>query len=215
MFKNNIERSIGKVLKDNKHNVIHIAKHCSYFMKRFSDKLAFYVRCSDNRHHNGAIEIRIFFTAIQLPDDGLTSFNAGMDIHILTLYSDITDEIMIAAGEKIVAIENSIGSAADIILAEIEKPYFQSKQLQVFKKTLLIYDTFSKDESLQEKFDSLKSEVCKLVKRKKNVEIYQLCSDFVDSLPTEYLKKKEINLEVNRIKNILAEQLYAQCILDI
>lgn len=60
MFKEDIERTIGKVLKDNGHKSIPIAKHCIYYIKRYSDKLGFYIRCIDNRHHNGGISIQMF-----------------------------------------------------------------------------------------------------------------------------------------------------------
>lgn len=215
MFKEDIERTIGKVLKDKKHKAVHIAKHCTYYMKRHSDKLAFYIRCSDNRHHNGGISVQMFFTAIQIPDDRLTAFGVGLNIHILTVYSDIIDEIMIAAGEKIVALENNIGNVADTILEEIKKPYFPNKRLEKFNEILLVYDTVNEDISLQEKFASLREQVCKAAKRKKQMEIFQLCSEFVDNLPADYFKNKGINFEISRIKNILAEQLHAQCILDI
>lgn len=101
MFKEDLERTIGKILKEEKYNAVHIAKNCTYYMKRYSDKLAFYIRCSDNRHHNGGISVQMFFTAIQVPDDRLITFGVGLNMHIVTVYSDITDEVVIAAGKKL------------------------------------------------------------------------------------------------------------------
>ena len=82
MFKEDIERTIGKGLKDNGYKSIPIGKGCVYYIKRYSDKLGFYIRCTDNRHHNGGITIQMFFTAIQIPDDSITTFYQGLEIQI-------------------------------------------------------------------------------------------------------------------------------------
>lgn len=215
MFKEDIVRTIGKFLKDKNYNEVCIDKCCIYYIKRYSDELAFYIRCSDNRHHNGGVSVEMFFTAIQIPDDRLITFGVGVHIHILTIYFDITDEMMVAAGEKIVAIENNIGNVSNVILQEIKSPYFPNRRNQIFNEILLVYDAINEEASIREEFILLKSNVCKAIKRKKSTEIFQLCNDFVDNLSADYFIVRGIDLDINRIKNILAEQIRAQCMLDI
>ena len=166
MFKQDIERTVGKVLNDNGYREVYLGKRCIYYIKRYSDKLAFYVRCSDNRHHDGGVSVEMIFTAIQLPDDRIVTFEVGVHIEILTVYFDITDELMIAAGKKVVAVESNIGKVSSVILEELKQPYFPKKRNEVFKDILLIYDTINEDICLQEEFNSLKKEVCKCIKKK-------------------------------------------------
>lgn len=215
MFKDDIERTTGKVLKDKGYKKVFLGKRCIYYIKRYSDKLAFYIRCSDNRHHDGAVSVEMIFTAIQLPDDRIVTFEVGVHIEILKVYFDITDELMIAAGKKVVAIESNIGNVSNTILEELKKPYFPKKRNEVFKDILLVYDTINEDIDIQEEFISLKKEVCKCIKKNRTSEIFQLCSEFVDSLPSDYFSIRKIELDINEIKDNLEEQVYAQCILDV
>ncbi|MDE7423929.1 MAG: hypothetical protein K2N51_09580 [Lachnospiraceae bacterium] len=215
MFKQDIERTVGKVLNDNGYRERYLAKGCIYYIKRYSDKLAFYVRCTDNRHHDGAVSVEMFFTAIQLPDDRIVTFDVGVHIEILEVYFGITDKLMIAAGKKVVAVESNIGKVSSVILEELKQPYFPKKRNEVFKDILLIYDTINEDICLQEEFNSLKKEVCKCIKKNRTSEILPLCSEFIDRLPTDYFNVRNIEIDIDEIKDCLEEQIYAQCILDV
>lgn len=215
MFKEDIERTVGKVLKDNGYRGVFLDKRCIYYIKRYSDKLAFYVRCSDNRPRNGAIAVEFYFTAVQLPDDRIVTFEVGVHIEILKVYFDITDELMIAAGKKVVAVESNIGKVSSVILEELKHPYFPKKRNEVFADILLIYDTINEDICLQEEFKSLKKEVCKCIKKNRNSQIFPLCSEFIDRLPNDYFNIRNIELDINKIKDMLEEQVYAQCMLDV
>ena len=53
MFRDNIKRTIGTVLKANGHKMTELGSGCIYYMKRFSPELAYYIRCSDNRSSQG------------------------------------------------------------------------------------------------------------------------------------------------------------------
>ncbi|MDE7205865.1 MAG: hypothetical protein K2N90_01660 [Lachnospiraceae bacterium] len=215
MFKEDIERTIGKVLKYNGYKLISLGKGCIYYIKRYSNKLGFYIRCTDNRHHNGGITIQMFFTAIQIPDDSITTLYQGLEIHILTIYGDITDEIMIGAGKKVIAIERNIGNMSDIILEEIKSPYFPQERSAIFKEIITIYDMINEDGDWQNEVIALKDKVFKAVKNKRHVEAFQLCSEFIDNLPTDYFQGKIFNMDINAIKNCFSEQLRAQCMFGI
>ncbi len=211
LFKEDIEKTIGKVLKSNGHRSIPISKGCVYYIKRYSDKLGFYIRCSDNRHHNGGITIQMYFTAIQIPDDRISAYYPGLEIHILTIYRDITDEIMIGAGEKVIAIECNIGNMSSTILGEIQSPFLPQKRSQMFKEILTVYDMINEDGDWQDEVILLKDKVCKAVKNKRYAEIFQLCSEFIDNLPMDYFQGKVPDMDLNTIKNNFSEQLRAQC----
>lgn len=212
MFKEDIERTIGKVLKDNGHKPVSVAKHCIYYIKRYSDKLGFYIRCVDNRHHNGGISIQLFFTAIQIPDDRIVTYNPGLEIHILTIYRDITDEFIIGAGKKIIAIENNIGSMSDTILKELECPFLPQRSSQIVREIFAVYDMLN--EEWHEELSALRSKAYKAVKRKRCAEVFQLCSDFMDNLPKDYFQGKVSDMDLHTIKNEFSEQIRAQCMFD-
>ena len=212
MFKEDIERTIGKVLKDNGHKSIPVSKYCIYYIKRYSDKLGFYIRCSDNRHHNGGISIQMFFTAIQIPDDRIVTYSAGLDIHILTIYRDITDEIFVGAGKKVIAIESNMGNLSDTVLEELESPFLPQKRSQIVRKVLTIYDMISKE--WNDELSALRSKAYKAVKKKRYTEIFQLCSDFIDNLPTDYFQGIVSDMDLHTIKNEFSEQIRAQCLFD-
>jgi len=213
LFKDNLKRTIGKVLKENgyKERILH--KDCVYYLKRFSDKLAFYIRCSDSRDNNAGAMVEMFFTAIQYPDDRILSLEAGIHIHILTVWEELADEVLIAAGEKIVAIEQGIGNASDTIVKELESPYFLNQRMKVYNTILQVYNTLNEDIELQDEFNLLKKQVSGVAKKKSLKEAYAFCDEFVDKLPNAYFEKKGIKQDLEGIKDMLAEQISAQCLL--
>ena len=64
MFKEELSASMGKFLMENEHKMIVAAKDCIYFVKRYSDILAFYIRCKDKRKRGGGIKVDFFFMPI-------------------------------------------------------------------------------------------------------------------------------------------------------
>ena len=51
-------------------------------------------------------------------------------------------------GEKIIAVENSMGSFAPAILEELEKPYYMNKKIQHYRQEWEIYRLAERDESI-------------------------------------------------------------------
>lgn len=140
-----------------------------------------------------------------------------------TVYAkpDTADEVMIAIGKKIVAIEQCMGNKVEkMILADFENPYFPNRRIEVYKEMLQIYDTLNEDDELKDSFTTLKLE-CNKVKRKW-ASLYQLCSEYIEGLPENYFEDKGVKIESNisyndkgRIKDGLARYLEAQCIFGI
>lgn len=135
-----------------------------------------------------------------------------MEIHILTIYRDITDEFIIGAGKKVIAIENNIGSMSDTILEELESPFLPQKSNLMVRDILTVYDMLN--EEWHEELSALRSKACKAVKKKRYMEIFQLCSDFIDNLPSDYFQGKVSDMELHTIKNAFSEQIRAQCLFD-
>lgn len=215
MFKEDIQRTIGKFLKENGHKEVYLAKHCIYYIKRYSEKLAFYIRCSDSRCYDGAVCVELFFSGIQAPDDRVVKFNVGIHIDILKIYQNITDEIMGAAGRKVIAIEQSITNAEKFILNEIQEPFFPAKLNEIYNEEILIYNTLNEDSSIREEFSALKEKMIKELKRRRHVQAAELSDTFIDNLPQDYFACKNITLDIERIKDVLSDQLMGQCMLDI
>lgn len=65
MFNKDIKRTIGTVLKANKYKLgPSLGEGCVYYIKRYSEKLGFYIGCHDNRVYNGPITIDIILQAL-------------------------------------------------------------------------------------------------------------------------------------------------------
>lgn len=122
---------------------------------------------------------------------------------------------MIGAGKKVIAIESNIGNMSGIILEEIKSLYFSQKRNEIFKEMLTIYDMINEDRDWQNEVITLKDKVFKAVKSKRYAEVFQLCSEFIDNLPTDYFQGKVFNMDMNAIKNNFSEQLRAQCMFGI
>lgn len=217
MFSEDIARSMEPVMKSAGHNMKVYDKECIYFFKRYSDKLGFYIRCIDERGRSRGISVELFFRPIDVPDDRMLTFEVGLHIHIATIYRDISDELMASIGKKVILIENNIGNVSTAVLQELEEPYILTKRIPIYKRGILVYDTVKNDESIQQEFNYLKENVCKMLKAKKNRKAFQLGHDFIQSLPSDYFKNKGIELKFGSadLESEFAMQVYAQCILDI
>ncbi|MDE5825461.1 MAG: hypothetical protein K2N44_05115 [Lachnospiraceae bacterium] len=215
MFKDDIVRSIGVVLKENGHKMIDLGRGCIYFMKRYSPDLAFYIRCSDNRNYQGDISLELFFTAVDIPCDSLCTFGIGVHIQVLRVFDDITDELMRASGEKIVVIENGIGGLSQAILNELETPYVMTGRIPVYKRQRAIYKLVEEDESIRQEFEMLKKDVCQKIRNRRDKQAFQLGGDFAKHLSKEYFRNKGIDLDFEDIQGYFCSHVYAQCILDI
>ena len=235
MFKDDVKRTIGTILKESKHKMIPVSKHSIYFVKRYSDKLAFYINCFDNRAYDGPITVTLYFTGVTMPDDSILNFDLGISISILKMYqvqqsdeafkqfseedSEIADRLMLTAGRKIVDIEAGIDEKmASMILNEIQSPYFSSKRMELYREKVKLYDVLNEDEELREEFALFKESYKKVYKK---AEAFELCSEFVDKLSEGYFEKKGITCKYNSyyednlsyIKNELSQYLYCQCLL--
>lgn len=236
-FKKEMQETIGKVLKENKHKIISLSPHSIWFIKRYSEKLAFYINCFDNRERKGGIEVTLYFTGIVIPDDSISTFRLGLKIPITNICPileasedhrrmiiktdfEIPKEQMIGAGRKIVDIENSMSAdTANMILEEMKNPYISNVRMEWYSDLIQIYDALNEDLEWKEEFELLKQECYRNYKKKNK---YEICSNFVDKLPENYFKEKGIMFKFNfmkiyeseshYIKNKLSEYLDAQCI---
>ena len=220
MFRDDIERTIGTVLKANGHKMTELGRGCIYYMKRFSPELAYYIRCSDNRSSQGDISFELFFTVVDVPCDVFLTFGVGLHVKILSIYEGVaydfmsTNEIITNAGEKIIGIENSIGGLAPVILDELEKPYYMNKKIPHYRLEREIYRQVEGDERVRSEFDTLKKEMCRIIKHGGNRKPRQLVMDFSAGLSDACFKGRGIDLEFSEIQEMFYQHLYAECILD-
>lgn len=212
MFKNELSVSIGKILMENGHKMIVTRKDCIYFVKRYSEILAFYILCKDSRHCHKWIEVELFFMPIVIPDDNVFSSQTGICIQVFP-HGNCEGDKMISAGKKIIAIEDSMTNFSELVLKELEAPFFPSEKFPVNKITFLIYNRIKKDESIQQEFKILEKNICRLMKSKKIKQAYQQCCDFLKRLPSTYFERNVIVVNPMVDSRRFAEQIYAQNIL--
>ena len=197
-----------------------LGRGCIYYMKRFSPELAYYILCSDNRSSQGDISFELFFTVVDVPCDVFLTFGVGLHVKILSIYEGVaydlmsTNEIITNAGEKIIGIENSIGGLAPVILDELEKPYYMNKKIPHYRLEREIYRQVEGDERVRSEFDTLKKEMCRIIKHGGNRKPRQLVMDFSAGLSDACFKGRGIDLEFSEIQEMFYQHLYAECILD-
>lgn len=214
MFKQDIARTIGKVLKDNGYRKIPVYKDCVYFIKRYSQDLAFYVRCRDCRSNNRGVSVEIFFVPVEIPADNVIDSPAGLNVKILTIYDDeLSDEILTAAGEKVVAVEKKLGNCADMVMEELKNPYLKNKKWEIHTKILLIYKTLNEDPKIKKQIEEFMIKWCNS-SHKDKPSSSELVHEIVDNLPDDYFEKFDVDLSIGRIIDKLSMHIDAHCELD-
>ena len=211
MYKEIIEKNLGSLLFENQYKMAVNQDDNIYFVKRFSEKLAFYVRCNVNSRNS--LNIDFYFTAIQVPDDSVYSTNIGVNIYIGFMAGDNEEKIRIA-GKRILEIEKNIGGLEELVLSELEKPFFVLEANKEYYARTLVYSTVKNDENLSKEFALLKEKSINAVQRSEKDELLKLSSQFVDKLETGYFESRNIQYGIDEIKKYLAEQMYAECVLD-
>ncbi|MCM1181753.1 MAG: hypothetical protein NC337_00065 [Roseburia sp.] len=209
MFKEELSASVGKILTENGYKMTVASGACIYFIKRYSDVLAFYVRCRDKRKHGGGIKIEFFFMPIVIPNDEVFSSGAGICIQVFP-DGNCEGDVMLSAGRKLIAIERNMNKFSPVILKELETPFFPNGKIRVDTRTFLIYNSIEKDENVRQEFRALKKDVCRLMKNKNTKEACQLCRDFMKRLPAVYFGGKGLGINPDIDSMRFAEQIYAQ-----
>ena len=209
MFKEELSVSIGKILMENGHKMIVTKKDCVYFIKRYSEMLAFYIRCRDRRRYHRWIEVELFFMPIIIPNDDVFLSQAGICIQVFP-HGNCEGDKKISAGKKIIAIEENMANFSELVLRELEEPFFPNGKLPVNKITFLIYNRIKEDESIRQEFKILEKDVCRLMKSKKTKQAYQQCCDFLKQLPSIYFEGQGVTVNPAVDSRRFAEQIYAQ-----
>lgn len=210
MYEAEIEKYLGGELLPNDYKMVINNENNIYFAKRYSDKLAIYVRCDVIRT---SLHVDLYFTAVQVPNDRIVDTNIGIKIYIALCNGD--GEKLHLTGKRILTIAENIGVWEEITLAEMEKPFFTLKANHDYYANTRVYNTIANDADLQEELAMLKEKVCKMIREKENeIKIKGLCSDFLNQLPDDYFESKGVDFTAKEIKRCFAQQVYAECVLD-
>ena len=136
MFQENLDKSIGLLLKANGHELVKQNADCIFYVKRLSDGLAFHVRCFHYGEYQSSVMITLFFTSENVSYENITTTTVGVQMPIivtepeqkwdavnhklLIINDDFPMDIILAAGKKVLAIEEAFGQEArDVILEEL------------------------------------------------------------------------------------------------
>lgn len=134
MFQENLEKSIGLLLKENGHELVVKDADCIFYVKKIGDGLAFHVRCFHYDKYQSSVRIALFFTAEDVSYEDITTSTVGLQIPLITtgpevrfdrelrkffVVNDIfANDDIIAAGRKILAIEEALGADARKVIWE-------------------------------------------------------------------------------------------------
>lgn len=215
-FINDVKRTLGEVLIKNDFKIVTTVSKNDYIMfaKRYSEELAVYVRCTDNRSHGHNVDVDYFFTPVNSPDDSIELFGIGIKINIISIY-DVNDNIMYSAGYKIVALFNTMNALERFVLNELENPFIRSRRYEYYIKAKKIFNLLKFNEKYKEKFEALIIDINNDLKtNKKNNSSRILCTDFVQSLPTNFLGNELSELNDLKISSLLYEEIYNHFVLD-
>ena len=112
--------------------VVHDAD-CIFYVKKIGDGLAFHVRCFHNGKHKSSVKITLFFTTEDVSYESITKTTVGLKIPITVIARDswltnlyksfiendiFPNEFMLAAGRKILAIEEALGAESMNVIGE-------------------------------------------------------------------------------------------------
>ena len=134
MFQDNLEKSIGLLLKENGHELVVQDSDCIFYVKKIGDGLAFYVHCFHYDKYQSSVKIALFFTTEDVSYENITTSTVGLQIPLITtgpkdrfdlelhkffvVSDDFPNDDILAAGRKILAIEESLGADARKVVWE-------------------------------------------------------------------------------------------------
>jgi hypothetical protein len=205
---NNIDGIITVILSSKGYHKVPILQEgTNCYLKRYSDKLGYYVLC---HYDKKGISIHFYFTGIMMPDINLMDFYAGIHLEILEMYNNTTEEPIIVAVEKIKAIEPYLETASEIILQELMNPILPIEKLFLYRDTIIAYDILKNDENLQQKFALLEKELYKVCKKKLISKKEQIiCNSLMDQFPQNYFAEKGF-LNIEELRQNIILYIYAQ-----
>ena len=212
MYREILRESMGKILFLYNYKMIVNNEHNIYFAKRYSNKLAIYIRCDINERNS--LTIDLYFTGIQVPDDRICDINMGVNVYVGLIAADDCEKI-IMAGKRILEIEKNIVDMEEVILSEYENPFFELKLINHYYESLSVYNAILDNIELKNELELLKNSINKAIINEDKATINNLCKNFIEGLPKEYFVGKKIKLDKKDISKCFAEQIYAECVLDV
>lgn len=223
-FRELIETTIGVLLKENGHKMAGFGENSIIFMKRYSEDLAFYVRCIYYASWRKLIELHLM--PVDIPDDSLFDIEstarhvesgihkeAGIHIEAWTAVNNAKDYIY-AIGKKVLALEEHMDVFAEIVLEELETPYFPDDRIQVNKQRRAIYRMVKEDRNIEPEFEALREKAFELFQCGQGKQVYRLGAEFIGQYSAEYFKEKGIDMELCAIRDAFSRQFYIQSMLD-
>lgn len=188
------------------------------FAKRYSDDLAVYIRCTDGRKLGHNVNVDYLFAPIQPPDDSIDLFGVGIIVRILSVYN-VNDELMVAAGNKIVNLFAHMDSIESFTISELNSPFIKTKRFKYYIRAKEIYKTLFLHEKYGCKFAILVDRINNEIKCKKNSLLafepcFEMCVDFLNSIPKNCFSDEIATLDVTEKARLLYDEIYNRSLLE-
>ncbi len=212
-LKNIIENSVGTLLLENNYKIIDINEEAIYYIKRFSEELALYIRCPYSGIPESGYEMSLFFSVI---NNCVDIREIGVGIEFSAGYIVENDvEPNIKYGQKLLAIEKQIGSFEKMILDEMHSSSYKTEWFDYYMKhDYLYYNSLKNCGDIKTEWEKLHKDVIKDIQNNEAKNVDKICADFLDGFDVAFYEKNAIDISEKCFRQDFSRQVYAQCMLD-
>lgn len=183
------------------------------FVKRYNEKIALYIKCTDNRAQGGDVVIALWIAPVEFPDDRIEVLNIGFKIVVYSDY-EVSDENIYSVGQKLVELSSNITSLALSVERDMSNPFIVNKRTKFYFYSREMYDKLCAAEEYSEAFEELRSVTRKCIENKTSFDKLKVqCTSFIDKLGEDYFSDGLSSLKSQEKGRLLACALYAEMLI--
>ncbi|MFM9331340.1 hypothetical protein [Paenibacillus mesotrionivorans] len=187
--------------------------YCIY-VKRRSEHVAYYIRCTDNRSKGGNVTVDLYISPIEFPSDRLDLIHVGVKFEIYSQY-EVNDEVMIAAGRRVLAIIEQSGQLADWIEQQLDVPFIETGRTPYYLYSRRMYEKICRTPEVSASFHALQALARKCVKGRLSLErLNAACTQFSIELGEDFFAEFHPTIDEERKGYELANRLYGEAVFE-
>ncbi|MNP39753.1 hypothetical protein D3C76_1333410 [compost metagenome] len=176
--------------------------------------MAYYIKCTDNRNQGGNVTVVLWISPIEFPDDRLELINVGVKFEIYSEY-EVNDEVMMAAGRRVLAIIERSTELADWVEQQLDVPFIENRRTPFYLYSRRMYEKICRTPETAASFNVLKMLAHKCVKGRLSMDhLREACTQFTIELGEDFFAEFHPAIDENRKGKELASRLYAEAVFE-